>query len=648
MSLVDTRSYRPEIDGLRAIAVLAVLLFHFDFGLPSGFLGVDIFFVVSGFLITSLIQTDIEAGRFTLRAFWERRARRILPVLMVLMIVTMAAGWFILLPLDFARLAKSCIAQCLFASNLYFWHSGGYFGGSSEKPLLHTWSLSVEEQFYALAPLVLASLSRSKFSSRKSMLVSLYVALALSLGANFVGSRVDASGAFYFLPSRAWELIAGALAFFLPQSNTMKQSYLEGVSILALIAILSPLFVSPQPALSPLMALVTCVGTATLLWIGKPPDKSGGIVAAVLSLPALRFIGLISYSLYLWHWPLLAFAVYVSFEPLSDLHRSVLIGIALGLSVLSWKFIESPFRERKIAPDARSLIVAVTAVATLLAGGSCAILAAGGIPQRFSTAGQKYSEVMTEAPTVEYASLDQVREGKLPAIGSSALHPTPTVLVWGDSHAMAALPAVNQFLAESGRSGYAAIRSETPPVLQTEKPAGQSETGRFNDEVLKFIQKNQIKEVLLIAHWSVYAHRNADAAAFADRLARTVKQLQKEGAQAWLLLDVPEHSFEVPRALVYGVSKDRLKELCAQDTVDQEMREENRNLITTVLKAGGRVLNPLPQFLAPGEKYYVIEANDRSLYADSHHLSTRGATLMLLPLLRQSLKLSSPSEPDSR
>ena len=298
--------YRAYIDGLRAIAVLAVLFFHADIGCGGGYVGVDVFFVISGYLITGLILKDLDGGQFQLVKFWERRVRRILPAVAVVLLACLATGWFLLFSLDFKELGESVLAQALLVSNIYFWRESGYFAQAAEmKPLLHTWSLAVEEQFYLLFPFLLIAFKRF---SRKSLVPGILLLCCISFSLSVYCSYRHASVNFYFLPTRAWELLLGSFLAAIPAQRTSTRWLTESLSSGGLLAILCAVFFyGPDTRFPGISALLPCVGAALIIWAN---DHTLTCVGKLLAIRPVVFIGLISYSLYLWHWPMLVFASY--------------------------------------------------------------------------------------------------------------------------------------------------------------------------------------------------------------------------------------------------------------------------------------------------------------------------------------------------
>ena len=371
--------YRPEIDGLRAIAVAAVILFHAGFALfGGGFVGVDVFFVISGFLITSIIVEELKTGRFSVLRFYERRARRILPALFTVMAACVPFAYRLLSPDDLKDFAQSLAAICLFASNVLFWGESGYFDTQAElKPLLHTWSLAVEEQFYVLFPLLLLVAWRL---GRRFLLVLIGAIAALSFITSVEEVKNFPSAAFYLLPSRAWQLLVGALASFvadrwpsvaLRQPAVRLASEAFGWGGMAMIVMALFLFdeQTPFPGLN---AALPTVGTVLVL-LGASDRTS---VGRMLAWRPLVGLGLISYSAYLWHQPLFAFTKHALLADLPTDLAIVLCAVTIVLACLSWRYVEQPFRDRSLI--SRGMVFALSAA------GMAAFVGLGFIGHRMS------------------------------------------------------------------------------------------------------------------------------------------------------------------------------------------------------------------------------------------------------------------------
>lgn len=366
--------YREEIDGLRALAVLPVILFHAEFQLFSGgFVGVDVFFVISGYLITSIIINDLNKQRFSLINFYERRARRILPALLLVITCCIPLAWLWLMPLDFEDFLQSLIAVPLFSSNILFWLESDYFATAAElKPLLHTWSLALEEQFYILFPLLL--MFGWRFPKRY-LLIGLSICFIVSLILAQWAAYYKPNANFYLLPSRGWELLMGAFAAFYInkqqldfEQNHHRNKALQLFSLLGLGFIISAIFMfdssTPYPSF---YTLLPTLGTLLIILTAR----KGTWVQILLSQRLLVAIGLVSYSAYLWHQPLFAFAKYNSYQHPSLMLKFALILLCIGLSYLSWRFVELPFRNRNNI-NAKQIFVFATTTSLLLI--SCSML----------------------------------------------------------------------------------------------------------------------------------------------------------------------------------------------------------------------------------------------------------------------------------
>ena len=337
--------YRREIDGLRALAVLPVILFHAGFEIFSGgFVGVDVFFVLSGYLITRLIVNEIDLGQFSIAGFYERRARRILPALFLVMACSIPFAWILLLPSDFVDFSQSLVANPLFIANFLFWMERGYFGIATElKPLIHTWSLSVEEQFYVFFPLIFT------VAWKRTLLLYALLSLAIigSITASYVITNLHFDTAFFLLPTRAWELLIGTCAALLLRKNipalTSNKTTNDVLSFVGItLIVIAVMFFNNSTPFPGLYALVPATGT----WLVIVFSEKSNYAKTFLGARALVFLGLISYSAYLWHQPIFSFYEHSGINLSGPIMYLCLSLLAIFLGFLSWKYVEQPFRNR--------------------------------------------------------------------------------------------------------------------------------------------------------------------------------------------------------------------------------------------------------------------------------------------------------------
>lgn len=389
-------SYRPDIDGLRAVAVLAVFAHHLNAAvLPGGFVGVDIFFVISGYLITSHVFQEVRAGRFSLRQFYQRRINRIIPALATVLLATLALGGWLLSPVDLERLAANALYALLGVSNLFIWVKyGNYFAADAgEAPLLHTWSLGVEEQFYVIWPLLIILLLR--FAPRHLTSI-LGVGLVLAVGVSQYGTGLFSTASYYLLPTRFFELMIGGWLGIWHLRNVRQIGRGESLACKLAGALLvggSLWLIGDGTAFPGLAALWPCLGAALLIHAG-----SGQHPAPWLGSRPLVLIGLVSYSLYLWHWPLIAYLNYLSI-PLSLPVAAAVIAVALGLAWLTWRFVEQPLRRsgaRLAFGQVFTWRFAVPALGLALVAGLTQQLQ--GFPERFGPKVEKLEAMTLDRP----------------------------------------------------------------------------------------------------------------------------------------------------------------------------------------------------------------------------------------------------------
>jgi peptidoglycan/LPS O-acetylase OafA/YrhL len=571
-SSTPNRLYRPDIDGLRAVAILSVVFHHAGLRwLPGGFTGVDIFFVISGYLIGGHIYSEVRAGAFSYLRFYQRRARRILPAFYAVLLFTMLAALLLLSPLEASLFGRSALAATLSVSNFLFWHSARYFDTKSEfVPLLMTWSLAVEEQFYAIVPLLMVLLARLRRSLILPAILAV-CALSLLLAQYQLSGQSQAAlqAAFYLLPARAWELGIGvALAVTeLSRKHRMWPQNLprlltQGLSLFGLAMMLAPILLltadTPFPGAA---ALPTVLGTALLIAV-----PASSINRRLLSLPPLVFVGKVSYSWYLWHWPLLAFLHILCGSRLPSAAPYLAIVSAFVAAVLSYFFVEQPFRKSALPPAPLLLRYAVVSTAMLVA---CAVIwLSDGLPQRYPTlARMELANPPLDADPcmIEGAAYEP---NTSPAC-YNASNPKPAVVLWGDSHAAALAPGLRALAIAQGYRFVQLTKAACLPLAGVMRhipriPAQASLCLDFNRKVLNLIQADRnIRIVVLTGGWTAGFQRNwedgwlladtsrqprnsspipsvaANQALFVQSLSAQVQILRAAGKYVIVLEDVP-------------------------------------------------------------------------------------------------------------
>jgi peptidoglycan/LPS O-acetylase OafA/YrhL len=613
--------YRAEIDGLRAVAIIPVVLFHAGVsGFSGGFAGVDVFFVISGYLITSIILTDHAKGEFTLRMFYERRARRILPALFLVMSCTAVAAWYLLLPSAMTSFSRSVLGVLTFSSNFHFLNESGYFDLSSElKPLLHTWSLAVEEQFYILFPLLMLVILRI----RKTALLGLTVVLTIcSFVVSEWMSNVDPSAAFFLLPYRAWELGLGCIAaiWLFKKTNVNGHQLASFAGLLAVVASFGVLNEStPFPGV---FAIPSTLGTVLIILFAR----QGTWVHWLLSQRALIGLGLISYSLYLWHQPLFAIARYRSATEPSTLLLLALSALAVVLALLTYRYVETPFRKRERLPVFKVALI-LGPVFVGLAGFAILAKENGGYAFRFDAPefvkNGEFSFPHTENGWCFY-SVNSEPELELGEAGQECFLGDPdgarTALLIGDSYAGQYEP----FWDEVGKSMGLKVHSVTTnwcfpsltddfPTLKSGRAWAQCQSNRqlFRDNASRY------DVVILGGQWSTL-----DKHGWLTQIDAVLQVLSENKGQLQVVMPNPPQTFpQLVEAAAYGVGQP----LEAQSRRDVVAQQVNQKLMQALEGFPSAMMLPRTSLFTDGKgpSSYTDEGKPFSL--DGAHISIYGA-----------------------
>ncbi|ARP68113.1 MULTISPECIES: acyltransferase family protein [Mesorhizobium] len=623
--------YRADISGLRAVAVVPVVLYHAGFSAVSGgFVGVDVFFVISGFLITSDIIERTDRGEFSLLDFYHRRVRRIFPALFAMLAACFAMGWFVLPPGEFIGFGNSAIAAAISASNFFFYVNTNYFTeAATSLPLLHTWSLAVEEQFYFLWPLVVILMMRW-LRPWAAVIVAALGIISITAAQHWLQS--DPPFVFYMLPTRAWELLTGGL-IALPAAKAMRptRTIAELLAASGLALITASLFLLNQDTPFPgLYALAPCIGAALIIAAGFHRDT---MVSKALSIKPAAFIGLTSYSLYLWHWPLLVFAGIYRNRELFVSERVAVVLAALLASALSWRFVERPFRRR--ATGWKWMVP----TAGTMAGVCClslAIIYSSGFPSRGPDDGPSVQALRAERAKFESSSCLQ-RGGLIPKTGECILgfgNIAPRVVLWGDSQAAHLASALD----EAARTTGVRVRQITkagcaPFPDMTMLPASplRADCPAFNASALQSVLADpNITLVILAGRWNAYSGRGGSFlstdgswpsqetsnANFTSAIEQTAASLAAHGIKTAVVGPTPEPSIDVLTCLVRA---DFMKGDAPCSTMPAEMSWQNNRMLADLLPRTVQFIPIVPALC--GQQNCPLRSGEDVFYLDAIHLS---------------------------
>jgi peptidoglycan/LPS O-acetylase OafA/YrhL len=663
-------TYRPDVDGLRAVAVLFVVAFHmFPYWAPGGFIGVDIFFVISGYLISTLILQNLERGTFSFAEFYARRVRRIFPALILVLFATYAFGWFVLLADEYQQLGKHIAAGSGFVSNLVLWSEAGYFDNSSDtKPLLHLWSLGIEEQFYIAFPLLMWVI----WKARVNLLAVIASLAAVSLYLNIDKTASDATAAFYSLHTRFWELLCGTLLAWVAlhtdvipvgrrQRALANAGSLVGVSLLAygLVNITREAHFPGAWAAIPVAGAALIIAASPSAWVNR----------AVLSNPVAVGVGLLSYPLYLWHWPLLSFARIIEGDVPRASVRVTAIVVSFVLSAATYKLVEAPIRR----PGSGASRVALLATAMAIVG-SVGYHAYSANGLAFRSVVERHSVFMAGLVWRYWDNPEcTARFGMSPCQYSGE---SLKVLILGDSHGNQLYPGLVKYV---NREHGIIAAGTCPPVLgltvyvEKNQAAHPCATVDYLSLNLRILDANPgIDTVVLASFWRpvldgrILSARGRDyfgsirvastvpqeRALAQDELvyrglARTIRELTRRGKQVIFVRDAPDMELDIRDTCLERLSF--FSEMASDCRLPRSMfdeRREKESVLVGKLTAAFpalEVVDPFPVLCRAD--YCSLTRDGRPLYRDEHHLSEYGSEVLARMLVNEHLKgLRPPAE----
>ncbi len=653
--------YRADVDGLRAVSVVVVMLFHLGVGaIPGGFVGVDVFFVISGFLITTIIAREIDEGTFTFAGFYERRIRRIYPALIVVLAATFLGAFLVVMPRDFLAFSRTLIAAPLFAANFMFLGGDGYFDpASTTKPLLHTWSLGVEEQFYIVFPWMLIAIAKWAPSRRTAIVAGV---VALSFGMSVAGGLIGWRNAYFLLPTRFFELGIGALvALARPALPQAARSFL---GVAGLTAIVAACFLLDETTAFPgWAAALPCLGAAGVI-LGE-----GGPAARLLSTGPMVFVGRISYPMYLWHWPPIVFTLYVTGAPIDAVTAVVLFALTVALSAATLWWVETPIRARRVLSGRMSLFVVAALASAVIVGLGIVGFATRGWPSRLSPQVEALARVASAGTTLERVCPHKRRDmGKdlPPCFLGETSRAKVDFAILGDSHARALAGEIGEVARRQGLKGVYLGRVACQPLLGVER-TGDS-TRRCGEQLAWALERIRVLNppaVVMIGRWGGLAGERAALDERADPViwqagGRIVARAQAEGAigagfaatldalgsrRVLVLFSVPEPGYDVPMAQAAALRFGRRPPADPTRAAYEATQAAARRWMGRAVagRADVEIVEPADTLCTSGRCRAM--ADGVPLYVDDNHPSPEGAALIaegLAPALSRAVAGGKP------
>lgn len=633
-------NYRSDIDGLRTIAVFLVILNHAGFSFFSGgFVGVDVFFVISGFLITSIIYPLFQKNTFSFTWFLSRRIKRLMPVLFFVILITIIAFTLIMLPQDLMKFYRSIVWVIFYGGNFFFWREhGGYFdGGSQEAPLLHTWSLAVEEQYYIIWPIMLA-VAYKWFKHKAIIYLSVILCIAATIFSQW-GTDVTIGAAYYLLPTRFFELLVGsclALSWqYLPKPKQAVSHILSLIGLTLIIA--SALLLTEHHSFPGYNALYPVIGTALIIY------ASSGFINRFLSLKPMVFTGNISYSLYLWHWPILVVARYMSVD-FTLTNQIIFIVITYFLSILSWKYIEQPCRTTKISSFKNVLVKLYTIPAIILILFITIGLYFNGFENRFSqpiiamdNAVNTFSSKSREACHSPYR-----RSEKLPneqcLFGNKQNNQKANIFVFGDSHANHMIAFIEELAKDAKLTGIDYTLDRCLPIFDLKWGSNlhlANKCENRNTLAQEYIKAHSFDFVVMSASWPgiqtkrLFIEQRIEedkikAQLLSQQLEATISDIINTGATPVILEDIPTLGGKSPKCPI--------KKALFNDALNCDIFHHNNeffhHLLINLQRKYPQIILLEPHQLMCSDKKCEMALNNIPLYRDEDHLNEVGSSVL--------------------
>lgn len=637
------QEFRSDINGLRALAVIVVVLYHFGvYGITGGYVGVDIFFVISGYLMTKIITEKISSQHFSVLDFYAARVRRIVPALIFISIILMVFGAIFIVPIEYKSAGKQVASAVGFTSNYIFWRETGYFDVEShDKWLLHTWSLSVEWQFYVIFPLLVILASR--FARGKYLRISFSIILLTSLITSMVQSTENSAAAYYLLPARAWEFLAGGIVFFYPVSGR----YGDALGIAGLLCLLTAVILYRSDMAYPgYLAVMPVAGTAVIIAVNRKN--------VILDNRFFQFFGNISYSFYLWHWPIIVAIRYFEIKQTPLITLLMFVGAVIA-AFISYQFIEMPFRRRNKNITTRNYLVRY-AIIILLVGTVAGITWLGnGFPQRAPA--NLRDEIIQNATMLnswEYPGKCKFING-LCELGSPA---EKKVIFWGDSHIEQWYPALKAIVDNKQTNGKQVVIAGAGgciPIRGLDRTRPGYGCDKINENVFSYALRNEVSTIVIGSIWSTYFRddiftgnaapviceagsigcrrfsSSEKAVAFSvKQLRQDVEQLLKANKKVYIVLPVPIYRYSIPIYLSRHYFSGAPLNLDLSLTQHRNYSALAAKLVRdAVINNDAVILDPALIMCPVGE--CLIQENGISLYMDSNHLAAT-TTLRFVPL----------------